>query len=190
VTKEERDLLLAIRAAMSGSYTGDSCIAATALTKQFLSGRGFDGDGVQVEAVIYNHPYVLRAQAGQSRTEILADPSTHSVGIGFNGGIHVVYVGYREDEVAFVDLSLDQARRPLKGLPLGPYIATITKPAARKFMHGAPLTFVGPTKSIIGYRRVKKETFRRSPNWAERDADVRLEIINSAAKLLEEVRRE
>jgi hypothetical protein len=185
---EEVEPLAAVRTAMLESYSRDSCIAATALACEYLAERGYDGDGIQVTAFVFNAAYMRGLTSGLAPADVLKrDPEAYSVGIGVDG-MHVVYLGFRGDDTLFVDLSLDQASRPAHNMVTMPLIKRLDRRMARQFMHGGPLVFDTSTGITIAYRRVRKETFRRSPNWGARDAAVRRTILAGATKLLEEAK--
>jgi hypothetical protein len=185
-----------LRREMARYYGPDSCIAATRLVHEYLEPLGWDGDGIQVEAAVFNRHFLKYFMEKRVDTQkafdrrassILRDhPDAWTVGVGFadppkHEGLHVVYLGYKGDDILFADLSIDQAARPNHDMPIVPVCAFLDSDECRGFLlKAAPVVIENNGGAVIRYEFRGGDKWKSSGNWGARDAGLRADIIERA----------
>lgn len=200
MTPVEEITLRTIRKVMLDSDFGpDSCIAATAMAAEYLGSRGFEGDGYRALAVVYNAafwdglsswtkaPDLRDPEFVRACSVAMHTPGAWNVAIGWPGeedtGNHVVYLGERAGETWLVDLSIDQAARPAHGLEFGPVISVVPNDLLATLRSYGTVILAGPGATVT-YQLVPGSAFKASPNWGERDADLRRRIVGFSSEVV------
>lgn len=172
-------LLLSGVPAIRAHYTAGSCIASTKIGLAVLAALGVEARPVVVQAAVGNRTWWDYITMRTPAAEILADPSAWSVGLGVpNPGkdwhMHLVIVTAR----ALVDLTLDQATRPSRGIRLAPMAFGLSPEERRRLVTGQQLAFHDDTGGgvVIYQARVGNRDYTTSANWGRRDAAMRHRI--------------
>lgn len=146
-------------------YRPDSCIGSTRIGIDVLAYFGVGSRPLPVEATLFNRGGMKAAMEGR-----MCEGDEWGVGLGVDDDScqvgHLVIlldepVRDEPDQVTFVDLSLDQADRPQKGIYAAPAVFT----GSAKFLVGDIWLEFPQSWGLIGYRRSANETYKTSPNW-------------------------
>lgn len=185
-----------IRKEMAQDFRADSCIAASRIVVEVLDAMGIKADGLRVRLIVYN-PFLANEmdRRGVPASVVLEDnpDEAWSVGLGLpenvhqpDSGLHVVAWADSipgTSRALLVDLSLDQASRPHKAMPLGPLVTEVPRGYADEFRRSdGGIVLSRPDGVVIAYTRHPNDSgyWRASGNWAERDAVIRREIVQRA----------
>lgn len=157
------------------SFSADSCIVSTRTAVEVIAAYGFAAEAVQVTAVVMNRAATLavdrwgfeRASQFMSRYSVEERGGPWVVGVGFAVGDdrpqrwpgHLIAAA-GDDDPWLVDLSLDQAARPHKRLPVGPVAAQVPT------IWGDGVELSLPDGAVVQYRHAAHSAdHTASPNW-------------------------
>lgn len=128
-----RVLIDAGRPLILTKFERTSCLASTRVAVDYLAAFGYTARPLSVEAMLWNRAALAVYERTGSWDEVARIARTYtveqpggpwSVGIGHGDGVgHVV--AWLPTERLFVDLSLDQASRPQKGLATEPVVVNV-----------------------------------------------------------------
>lgn len=152
-------------------FRADSCIASTAICLDVLTRRGILAEPLAVRTMIFNQPFVARIERtgvfpnGEKEiAEWTAADGSYSVGIGFGPpqpgkwAGHLVAIAERQ---YLIDISVDQANRPLYGMEFDSVAVEIDE----DFLAGKPRVF-SYNSCTFRYDAFPNNTgFRSSPDW-------------------------
>lgn len=154
------------------SFRSDSCIESTAAAIDVLAAFKIAARALPVEVAAFNAPAVEmldRDMLARDHPDAWDAAGAHSVGIGvapmptrpdrFAGHLVAVVAGRW-----LLDLSLDQASRPLRGLTLGPLLV----PYLAEQMATGWTTYETANGTTVMYRRsqiVRGPVWRGAPGW-------------------------
>lgn len=144
------------------SYRKDSCIASTRIGVEFLRAFGYSARPVPVKQTILNGP--MKETIDRKLDEplegsyILAIEGTDHMGEDGGWDGHLIFT--IEDNL--VDLSLDQATRPHKGIFLEPLVGKLHDEWPKE-----PVGFqLG--EIFVGYQLLEGQNFRKAGDWNRR----------------------
>jgi len=186
-----------LRRVILTEYKADSCIASTRIGIDLLAELGVPARPLRVEVMAYTVGYARRIEAEgrmpRNQAERIAwtdETNGWALGIGVEagtpGGIHLVAL---VDDHLLWDLSIDQASRPERNMPIEGPIVLDTDDAFRK---GRRLLRVTDDKTILVYRvsKLKGMPWSQSNNWRKdgRDAQVRQAIVQEALRAIDDAK--
>lgn len=162
-------------------FSRDSCVATARIVIDTLDYFGIVARPLAVEAIIFNGEARAIIQSGSSLAELYQVMA--SIPLSRRGGPWTLGLGLNDDpKVAaghvvvhvpsvseLLDLSIDQASRPQKGLVLSPMAIPL---AGSAFADDPSATVAlevpqpdGFSPAYIEYRHALRPLFQRSPNW-------------------------
>ena len=136
--RQLRELITVARGEILRTYSRDSCIASTRILIELLEAQRAPARALVVRCAVLNraaHEMMRRGTPEPGSEEWLA-AGGWGLGIGYPGeqlpGRWVGHLVAILEERVLVDLSLDQANRPARGIELAPLIAQVDA----KFLRG------------------------------------------------------
>jgi hypothetical protein len=159
------------------SFRPDSCIASTAVALDTLAVFGIGARPLNTEAQILNAPLVARLDAGEAlpsgeaaQLAWMDSFGGWSLGLGMgldaNPGHWPGHLVCWLNSGAFIDLSLDQASRPEKGIELTPGLFT---PPPGFERGGVPAPFLLPGGTACIYEaRPHDLSYCRAADWRDK----------------------
>lgn len=177
---EERVLPL-----MLDHYEPGCCILVTRVVVETLRALGFQAAPLPCYVLAWNPRGAQLLDAGQTPMQVTEDDEAWSVGVGvpgapeeagrWNGHLALTVDGYLSD------MTLGQAARPQRGMPLGPL--TVGLPTPRKeFLRGrSSLSFSGFGGCRLEYAvRPENRGFLESRDWTVRER--RASLVDAAVR--------
>lgn len=177
--KEEMDYLCKVaRPVMLKYWAKNSCIASTRLAVEYLRGKGIRADALAVEVLAFSPAMARRVEehGGVPDEETFEewcreDEKVWSIGLGvphpaleeegFVG--HVVCM---VENKWLLDLSIDQASRPERDMPLEPLYAL----ASENILAGKPSVLRHPSGITLEYGpRPEDRSFLTAPDWTKKE---------------------
>jgi hypothetical protein len=159
-------LLLAARPTMLEYVRVDSCIASTKMGYEVLRYFGVPAVPRAVRMAAFNRTAWQAVEAGQvpdwegtdAWSVAIAGQGAPQTRGGWDG--HLVLLVHGR---LLLDLSLDQADRPKKGIHLAPTMLLIPDPAA--FTAGEWVRYEHEDGTVLGYQRLDDQGWRASRDW-------------------------
>lgn len=182
-----RGLLEHARLLILTRFRPDSCIACTRIALDVLAHFGVPAEPLPCRVVVFNPAMKARCEREGRIPDVteldlwIEQDGAWSVGLGFANG----QPGYDGHLVALahgrwlLDLSLDQASRPARGIELRPLVAEVT-PA---FLSGQERLFVDPNGCALWYERIDNAKHLVAPDWT--DQARRVELVAALILALE-----
>lgn len=162
-------------------FSKDSCVATARIVIDTLDYFGIPSRPIAVEAIIFNGEARAIIESGASLAELYQ--AMAPIPLSRRGGPWTLGLGMIDDpKVAaghvvvhvpssfeLLDLSIDQASRPQKGLVLNPMAirlsgSTFAEDPSATISLEVPQTD-GFAPAYIEYRHAQKSLFQHSPNW-------------------------
>lgn len=167
-------------------FRPSSCIASTRVAIDVLARFGMPAEPLPVTVYICNEIFARHVErVGQPATEEEARRLFE-----VDGG-HTILIGDRPDADTqgypghlvcllrpdlMIDLSIDQATRPQKGIVLRPFAVPVTA----DFVDGRSARVVGQNGCVLRYQRHPHRGFKNSGDW--RDASRTAPIVDEIAR--------
>lgn len=193
-----RDIIDALgevgRPAMAGVWREDSCIAATAIVLETLGAFGYGAVALPVETRCINRPLAdwMRSRVGPPPRDgwevdlgLVESAALPGKG-GRTEGKELHLVAFLPDAGTLVDIALDQASRPAKGLDLGPTLFSANAERIGTFLRGEPIGWTTEEGALLMYRLRPPDVtwWRSSPNFGRRDAAKRARVVGAVVRWL------
>jgi hypothetical protein len=140
----------------------DLCIIATRVAIDVGEYFGVEVQPLTVRAVVYNRRYEEKLGSADPFDGDFSDGSW-AVGVGYGKARDAKWAGHliaSTDEL-FGDFSIGQAERPHRNILTGPGI--FGPYAGQEMWQGK----VNGGETIIEYRRIEDESYRRAPDWRD-----------------------
>lgn len=173
-----RQLLRLARPIILERWAADSCIASTAIGIEVLGYFGVWAHPMSVRVAAYNATAARLLGEGVDPEEVKRTPGAYGVGVGFENDEHLAdarpnrwpgHVAILLDEAPWlVDLSIDQASRPMHDLPVEPMAFPI--PLDRgAWLAGDPVAVQRRDTGVGFYvwARPDDRSYRRTPGWRD-----------------------
>lgn len=187
-------------AILNEGFNANSCVATVRVTIDVLKYFGVLAKPVPVRVFILNAA-AARIAEEQGMEELqrvvqVQEPSDvggpWTLGLGHDDGTpgagHVVVAIVQERTM--LDLSLDQASRPLKNLKFEPLVATVDNPAwftvaGEQVAYEIPQT---DGNAALLYTHAEGHRYRQSPNWDRVSGGDTLVIPQLTSRLIRQIR--
>lgn len=192
------------RPAMSPTWGPDSCIAAAAITIEALDAFGYRARPVAVETQVYNAIAAAWRESWPDGRRTGDPPEgAWSVGLGMVESGPVAPSGLRKRGLTtgrevhvvalagtyVIDLSIDQARRPKRGLGMVRPMAFDLgdDSGVARFLAGESVGWTLDGWTVIHKARPRSVTWwMDSPNWRRRDAAIRSRVVGAVIRAVRE----
>ena len=151
------------------NFRPDSCIASTRIGVDVLRYFRVKTEPIVVKVHVFNKQFMARLDAGQfpsSKEDMdrwYGEDGSHSVGLVSEPPTNIGHVVALVENACILDLSLDQASRPQRGIHLQPSGFAVTE----GFLSGGEMRFrIG--ESTVFYERVlNNRNFLNAPDWTD-----------------------
>lgn len=184
-------LLQVARPEIRTEFREDSCIASTAVGIDVLTHFGVLSEPFPVRTSCFNGRFVARIEAGHPWPRGLEvhqwaeEDASYSVGIGFGTGQPGKWAGHLviiAEKQYLIDLSIDQASRPLYNMSFEPLAVRVDE----KFLSGSvPLVFKYEDGIIKIEPLPGNDGYLASPDWTF--AGRRRKIIGNVVAKMEDI---
>lgn len=151
----------------------DSCIASSRIGQLVLAHFGIRSQPLAVRVLIFNGPLWRRLARGDRPErgqveQLYQEDGSWSVGLGFPSGRPEGWPGHliliSSAPKLLIDLSLDQASRPKRGIELRPLLRATTAP----FLRGEEELPVQMGTTALAYQAMPGErSYLSSPDWQD-----------------------
>lgn len=170
-------------------FSTDSCILSTRIAIDVLGYYGVRARPLSVRGYLFNEAYCAAVKAGTIDEQ---NPSTWpeevwAIGIGQRVSPtklgHVV-AHIQDGDGLILDMSLDQANRPAKGIELSPGVFGVDE----DWLLGKKHTFYTVGTCLLMYEALPNDAkwWVTSPNWGRRDAPLRSALISEIIRKLQQ----
>lgn len=200
-------LVDAARPVIRTEFRADSCIASTRIGIDALAYFGIRAVELPVSVLVFNADAAALVSAGVTledlREQTRAIPVERpggpwTIGVGMGTGLPGAWPGHlivTVPEIGVIcDLSIDQAARPQKDLPLESYWTHVGDPAWWGQVEGAdPFVQVrGPHGAVLMVDRRLPDPYgyRSSPNWTKKPGSDRRPVARMYQRLTGQVIRD
>jgi len=169
---------------LKSEWAPDCCIAATRLALQVLRPLGFDAVALPVKALILSKELTVRCKSYAKETGKWPGPELQNQWLDLGGQYHSIFLGATDDEMrargkepkpdrfaghlvalvdnqVIVDLSLDQADRPNRGIILKPWAV----PTQGRDLVNPPFPTANVNGCLVQYVRSDADGWQAAPDW-------------------------